>query len=66
MHPNISLSVAQYKLSVSLRHFEKYSTGCQLLPCYYSKMAPTASFEASDYTLIGKSWFINLKDWCLN
>ena len=55
MNPNVCVVVAKYELSVSLRHFEKYSTGCQLLPCYYSKMAPTAGFEVSDYTLIGKT-----------
>ena len=62
IHPNISLSVAQYKLSVSLRCFEKYSTGCQLLPCYYSKMVPTASFEGIRLHSDRQIWVINLKD----
>ena len=53
MHPNVSHFIALYYLPVSFKYFEKDSTVCQVAPCYYSKIIPTASLDASDLTLIG-------------
>ena len=55
MHPNISHSVALYKLSVSIKRFEKYSTGCQVAPYYYYKTPPAVSLGASDLNLMGSA-----------
>ena len=55
MQPNISCSVALYPDSVSLNLFEKYSTRCQIVPCYYSKAGSTAVPDADNLTRIGNS-----------
>ena len=61
MQASFAHSVALYLDSVSLNLFDKYSTGCQIFPCCYSKTAPAAVPDASDLTPTGNSGLYTLR-----
>ena len=61
MQPNISHSVVPYLNPVLFNLFEKHSTRCQTLLCFYSKTAPAAVPDASDLSCTSSIGLYNLR-----